>query len=204
VAFTELRATAIIGLLDALDIDRCTLVGNSMGGMISVTVALRAPERVSRIVLMGSGGAPVPPTPELVEMIRFYEDPTADAMAGLMRNFVYDPAMFGDELDAIAAARLTRAVRDDVRRSHLATFDMAAGPPVRFEPDQLATLAQPALVIHGREDRLIPHQAAFYLLEHLPDADLHIFARCGHWTQIEHPDRFHATLAAFLDTRSNP
>ena len=204
VAYTDVRATAVLGLLDELGIRRCTLVGNSMGGMISLTVALRAPDRISRIVLMGTGGAPVPPTPELVRMIRFYDDPSAGTMVALMRAFVHDPAMFGDELDAIAAARLPRAVRADVRRSHLATFDMEAGPPVRFEPEQLATIAQPVLLIHGRDDRLIPYQSSLYFLEHLPDADLHVFARCGHWTQIEHPERFHATLSAFLDTRSNP
>lgn len=204
VAFTDLRADAVLGLLDALGIERCTFVGNSMGGMITLTIALRAPERVERIVLMGSGGAPIPPTPELIQMITFYDDPSATSMAALMRAFVHDPAMFGDELDAIAAARLPRAIRDDVRRSHLATFDMSAGPPVRFEPERLATLDLPVLVVHGRDDRLIPYQAALYFLEHLPDADLHVFARCGHWTQIEHPDRFHATLSAFLTTRSNP
>ena len=73
--YTRLRAESVLALLAALGIEKAHLVGNSMGGMIALTVALAAPERVDRLVLMGSGGAPVPPTPDLISMVTFYDDP---------------------------------------------------------------------------------------------------------------------------------
>jgi 2-hydroxymuconate-semialdehyde hydrolase len=207
-AFGDLRVETLLGLLDTLGLDRVHLVGNSMGGMLSMLMTLAAPERFDRIVMMGSGGAPVPPTPDLIKMVSFYDDPSVEAMEELLTRFVYEPATFGDELRKIAEARLPRVTRADVRRSHLATFDFAAGPPIGFTPEELATIEQNVLIVHGRDDRIIPVAASYWFLEHLPHAELHVFGQCGHWTQIEQPDRFHATLAAFLHlnlvSRSTP
>ena len=105
-AFTDLRVDALVALLDRLGIDQVDLVGNSMGGIISLCFTLAHPHRVRRIVLMGAGGAPVPITPELLSLILFYEDPTVEAMAELMTTFVHDPTAFGDDLHAIAAERM--------------------------------------------------------------------------------------------------
>ena len=110
-AFTTLRVETLVALLDHLGIGKVDLVGNSMGAIISLCLTLAHPERVRRVVLMGAGGAPVPITPELLSLVLFYEDPSVDAMAGLLKTFVYDPAAFGDDLEAIAAARMPRATR---------------------------------------------------------------------------------------------
>lgn len=195
-AFTGLRVAALLGLLDELGQERVHLVGNSMGGLISVQLALRAPERVGRIVLMGAAGAPIPPTPELIRLVTFYQEPTAEAMAELLACFVVGPACLGGELAKIAAARLPVALRDEVRRSHLATF--APGPPLPFAPADLGRIAAPALVLHGREDRIIPVAAAHYFAAHLPDARLHVLPNAGHWLQLEHPRTFANLVRAFL------
>ena len=121
VPFTQLRVDTILGLLDALGIAKASFVGNSMGGMWSLGIVRQAPQRVENIVLMGSGGAPLPPGPAIPRLIGFYADPSTESMANLLKAFVYDPALFGNELDDIAALRLPRATRPDVRRSHEAT-----------------------------------------------------------------------------------
>lgn len=195
-AFTQLRVEALLGLLDELGLERAHLVGNSMGGMISVQLALRAPERVGRIVLMGTGGAPIPPTPELIRLITFYQQPTAEAMAELIRCFVVDPACLGGELARIAEARMPQALREEVRRSHLATF--SPGPPLPLAPEDLARIAAPVLVLHGREDRIIPVSVSHYFATHLPDARLHVMPHAGHWLQLEHPRAFANLVRAFL------
>ncbi len=195
--YTQERAESVIALLDALGIERAHLVGNSMGGMIALTVALSAPERVDRLVLMGSGGAPVPPTPDLISMVTFYDDPSVEAMAALLPRFVYDPALFQGRLQEIATDRLARASRPDVRRSHLATFD-PAGAPVRFGQEQLATVQHQVLVLHGREDRMLPVACGYYLAENLPNAALHVLPHTGHWIQIEQADRFVDQCTLFL------
>lgn len=196
-AWTALRAENLIGLLDVLDVDRVDLVGNSMGGMIALRMVLDAPHRVRRLVLMGSGGAPVEPTEDLRRMVGFYRDPTEAAMRDLLTRFVHDPALFAGRLDEIAASRLARASRPEVRRSHLSTFD-PSGEPVRYTPDELASVPHEVLVTHGRDDRFIPVQAAYYLAEHLPKAQLHVLPDTGHWAQLEQPTRFRAQLELFL------
>jgi 2-hydroxymuconate-semialdehyde hydrolase len=63
--FLELRASTMIALFDTLGLGQVHLVGNSMGGMLSVRLLKLIPDRINKVVLMGTGGAPVPPTPEL-------------------------------------------------------------------------------------------------------------------------------------------
>lgn len=195
-AFTEVRVRSLLALLDALDVPSATFVGNSMGGIISVALALAAPERVERLVLMGTGGAPVPITPDLLKLITFYDDPTEQAMAALMTCFVHDPAFFGDDLERIAAARMPRASRPEVERSHRATF--AAGEPIGFTPERIATITQPALVVHGASDRIVAPASGEWFAEHLPHARLELFADTGHWLQLERPHEFAALLRTFL------
>ena len=196
--YTEFRMEALLSLLDVLHIQRCHLVGNSMGGLISIHLALRAPDRVGKIVLMGPGGAPVDRTPELTRVVTFYDNPTAEAMADLLSSFVYDPASFGGELHKIAEARLPRATREDVRRSHLATF--SPGPPLPLLSDEvLGGIDHQTLVIHGREDRIIPVAGSHYFAQRIPNAQLHVFPKTGHWVQIEQHQRFVALVRAFLN-----
>jgi pimeloyl-ACP methyl ester carboxylesterase len=64
--------------------------------------------------------------------------------------------------------------------------------------EEIARLPQPTLVVHGRDDRIIPLENALTLLAAVPDVRLHVFARCGHWTQIEHADEFNRLLLDFL------
>ena len=80
-AFTELGVQTLVTLLDELGIDRVTVVGNSMGGIISLALVLAHPDRVERLVLLGAGGAPVGFTDALLKLLLFYEDPTEAALA---------------------------------------------------------------------------------------------------------------------------
>jgi 2-hydroxymuconate-semialdehyde hydrolase len=196
-AFTALRVHTLLALLDTLQLDRVHLVGNSMGGMISLSLTQAAPQRIDKLVLMGSGGAPIQLTPGLIKLVTFYDNPTPEAMAQLLIEFVYDPGFFGDRLNEIAAARLPRATRPEVERSHRATFDRSAGPLI-FTEDELAAIAHPTLVVHGANDKIVPLEAGQYIGKHLPNAQLEIFDNTGHWLQIEQGPKFAALLRWFL------
>jgi 2-hydroxymuconate-semialdehyde hydrolase len=196
-AFTALRVHTLLALLDTLQLDRVHLVGNSMGGMISLSLTQAAPQRIDKLVLMGSGGAPIQLTPGLIKLVTFYDNPTPEAMAQLLTEFVYDPGFFGDRLNEIAAARLPRATRPEVERSHRATFDRSAGPLI-FTEDELAAIAHPTLVVHGANDKIVPLEAGQYIGKHLPNAQLEIFDNTGHWLQIEQGPKFAALLRWFL------
>ncbi|MGH8962664.1 MAG: alpha/beta fold hydrolase [Jatrophihabitantaceae bacterium] len=197
-AFNEVRADALLALLDALELPKVHLVGNSMGGSLALLMTLRAPERVGKVLLMGSGGAPnLPTSPGLAHLREFYADPTDESLRGLLRQFVYDLDPLTDRIDAVVAERMSYVVREDVRRSHAGSFNMT--PPRRFfSTEELATITNKVLAVHGRDDRIIPLEASTYFANNIPDANLYVFGRCGHWTQIEHPAKFEYVLTRFL------
>lgn len=195
--FTAHRVETLIALLDHLGIDQVDLVGNSMGGIISLCLTLAHPERVRRIVLMGTGGAPVPPTPELLSLIFFYEDPTVEAMTELMTKFVANPNAWGDQLHQIVAERMTRATRPEVERSHRATFSFS-GDPLPINEETMGTIAQPVLVVHGDTDRLMPLECGHWYAKVLPNARLEVIEHGGHWLQVEHHDLFRDLVREFF------
>jgi len=196
-AFTALRVQTLVALLDQLGVDQVDLVGNSMGGIVGLCLALAHPERVRRIVLMGAGGAPLPLSPGLLSLILFYDNASVESMRQLLTNFVADPAVFGDQLDQIAAERIPRATRPEVERSHRATFALA-GDPLPINDEALKAITHPVLLIHGDTDRVIPLEASTWYAKHLPNARLEVISNAGHWLQIEHPDTFARLVREFL------
>ncbi|MFE2426689.1 alpha/beta fold hydrolase [Streptomyces sp. NPDC059373] len=195
--YTTLRARSLLALLDALGVAKAHFIGNSMGGMITLRVAQIAPARIDKMILMGSGGAPIPPSEDLLKLITFYQDPSPEAMADLLVRFVDDTDLFSGRLEEIARARAELATRDDVRRSHLATFSPAS-EPVKYTENELAAIQHQTLVLHGREDRMLPVAAGYYLAENLPNARLHVLPHAGHWIQIERAADFTAQAKLFL------
>lgn len=197
-AWQVLRVEQVLALLDALGHAQVDVVGNSMGGSLALRLAAEAPERIGRIVLMGSAGAPFAPGPGLAALLGFYDDPTPERLRSVLEGFVFDLDAFGD-VDALVAARLDQALAPDVRRSWAAMF---AGPPapeaLRVDADALAALPHPVLLLHGRDDRIVPPEASLWLLERLADADLLLLGRCGHWIMLERPEAFRRAVLDFI------
>lgn len=185
-----------LDLLDALDIDRADVVGNSFGGALSLALAIRAPQRVRRLVLMGSVGVPFPITPGL-DAVWGYE-PSLDGMKHLLDIFAYSRALVTDEL---AELRYQASVRPGVQQSYAAMFP---APRQRWvdamasDEADIRALPHETLILHGREDQVIPLRNSMTLSEWIPRSQLHVFGQCGHWTQIEHAARFSQLVANFL------
>jgi 2-hydroxymuconate-semialdehyde hydrolase len=198
VANMDLRIDKLIVMMDELGLDKVTIVGNSMGGMFAVRMAQLIPERIERMVLMGSGGMPgLQPPPGLIKLVTYYDDPSAQSMEDLLMLFVSDKEAFGPRIREVAAQRAEVAAREDIRRSHLATF--APGPFRTYSPEELADIPHRTLVVHGRNDLIVPLESSYYLAEHLPNADLYVLNHCGHWTQVEQAERFKTILSDFVE-----
>jgi 2-hydroxymuconate-semialdehyde hydrolase len=185
-----------LDLLDALDLPQVDLVGNSFGGALSLALTIRAPERVRRLVLMGSVGVPFPITPGL-DAVWGYE-PSLAAMRALLDVFAHDRTLVTDEL---AQLRYEASIRPGFQESFAAMFP---APRQRWvdamasREDDIRRLPHETLVIHGREDKVIPLQTSLTLASLIPRAQLHVFGQCGHWTQIEHAARFAQLVGNFL------
>ncbi|MBK6852363.1 MAG: alpha/beta fold hydrolase [Burkholderiales bacterium] len=183
-------------LLDALELPQVDLVGNSFGGGLALALAIRAPERVRRLVLMGSVGVPFAITPGL-DAVWGYE-PSFEAMRGLLDIFAHSRALVTDEL---AQLRYQASIRPGFQESFSAMFP---APRQRWvdtmasKEADIRTLPHETLVIHGREDQVIPLANSLTLADWIPKAQLHVFGQCGHWTQIEHAGRFARLVGDFL------
>lgn len=186
----------LIGLLDALNLEKVGLVGNSFGGALTLAIAADVPDRVERFVLMGSAGLSFPIT-DALDRIWGYE-PSISEMRYMLDLMAFDRGLVNDEL---AELRFRASTREGFQESYSAMFPA----PRQERLDALATpeetlqaIPHEVLVIHGREDRILPVEVAYRLVSLLDRAQLHVFGRCGHWTQIEHAERFNRLVADFF------
>ena len=194
----------MIDLLDALGIDKAHLVGNSMGGGVSLQLLRRHPERFERVVLMGAVGVPFEAPESLQRGWGYYQNGTQEELVFLVSRFLHDPSILGGDVEAIAEARYKLVMQDAVRTQYEAMFPGPAQDHVDafvVPPAELAAMQHPALVTHGREDYFIPLANSYYMGEHLPNAHLHVFHHCGHWIQIEQRAAFNQLVRDFLDGR---
>jgi 2-hydroxymuconate-semialdehyde hydrolase len=185
-----------LDLMDALDIPQADLVGNSFGGALALALAIRAPQRVRRLVLMGSVGVPFPITPGL-DAVWGYQ-PSLEAMKGLLDLFAHSRALVTDEL---AELRYRASIQPGYQESFAAMFP---APRQRWvdamasRESDIRALQHETLVVHGREDKVIPLSNSLTLAQWIPNSQLHVFGHCGHWTQIEHAARFAQLVGNFL------
>ena len=204
-------ANAIRGLLDALDIDTAHLVGNSYGGAAALRLALDAPQRVGRLVLMGPGGIGTTrglPTAGLTSLLGYYggDGPSRDKLETFIRTYlVYDGASVPDDLI-------------DLRYQASIDPDVVANPPLRrpsgptalrtlwrmdlTRDSRLATMTAPTLVLWGRDDKVNKPSGGPTLLNTLPNAELVMTSHTGHWMQWERAELFNQLVLDFLRSES--
>jgi pimeloyl-ACP methyl ester carboxylesterase len=182
--------------LDANGIEKTAIVGNSLGGRIALQMATDRPDRITKMVLMGAPGVGMTLT-EGLAALRAYQ-PSHDAMRDLLRNyFAVDPTMITDELVAI---RYQASIADGAYEAYRTMFfdPWHAGSELGITEDEVGAITTPTLLIHGREDKVVPMHVSVTMLGLLPNADLHVFSACGHWTQIERADEFSALVTDYL------
>jgi 2-hydroxymuconate-semialdehyde hydrolase len=185
-----------LSLMDALKIDKAHLVGNSFGGGLALALALKAPDRVHRLVLMGSAGTKFQLTDGL-DAVWGYKG-TLEHMKELVGLFAFNKNLVSDDL---AKLRYEASIRPGFQEAFSAMFP---APRQRWvdalasDEEKIKTLAHETLIVHGRDDAIIPLQASLRLHDLIPKSQLHVFGQCGHWTQIEHSARFNQLLLNFF------
>ncbi len=186
----------LAALMDALDIDRAHIIGNSFGGAIALAMAIAHPDRVGKLVLMGAAGTAFPITDGL-DRIWGYQ-PSFQAMRQMMDLFAYDRTLVTDEL---AELRYQASLRPGAQEAFAALFP---APRQRWvdalasDPAAIKALPHDTLIIHGRDDRIIPLSSSLSLHQWIDRSQLHVFGRCGHWTQIEQAAGFTRLVGDFL------
>lgn len=200
-------AMFVRGLLDALDIDRAHLVGNSYGGAAALRLAMDRPDKVGKLILMGPGGIGTTralPTKGLNSLLGYYrgDGPSKEKLSEFIREYlVYDASAIGDELIEI---RYRASIQPDV----------VANPPLRrpsgptalrtllrmdlTRDRRLASVEAPTLVIWGADDKVNRPSGGPALAKRMPNCDLYVAANTGHWVQWERAELFGDLARSFL------
>lgn len=185
--------------LDAVGVQQVAIVGNSLGGRLALEMANDAPKRVERMVLMGAPGLGMYVT-EGLKALRAYE-PSEENMAALLRDyFAVDKSIITPEL---VTRRYAASQEPEAHAAYRAMFfdPKHKGNELGITEEQVRTTATRTLIVHGREDLVVPKEVGWTMAQALPNADLHMFAHCGHWTQIERSADFNAVVTAFLEEK---
>jgi len=192
--FTEFKADSkydiklwvrhLIGILDALDIEKASFVGNSFGGALSLGLATFDPARVERLVLLGTPAGEFEQTPGLRSAWEY--EPSPENMERAMRLFPYDQSIVTPEMVQARYKASARTGAQDALRKLIPQPNQNGPTVVKGFPEHVvAKIQAPTLVLHGREDRVVPPACGQLLARAIPNADLHLFGHCGHWVQTE-------------------
>jgi 2-hydroxymuconate-semialdehyde hydrolase len=186
-----------LALLDTLGIETVDIIGNSMGGAVALSIAAARPRAVRRLVLMGSMGVAMV-LPGGLDAVWGYT-PGREQMRQVIGLFAHNRGLVTDELVEL---RYRASLDPPVRDSWAAMFP---APRQRWVDDlalsgaELTSIGVPVLLVHGRDDRVVPwRSSSAQLVDLLPDARLHVLSRCGHWTMIERTADFLAVVEPFL------
>jgi 2-hydroxy-6-oxonona-2,4-dienedioate hydrolase len=196
------RLTFISGVLrefmDQLGIAKARIVGNSMGGQVGIKLAIDSPERVEKLVVIGStpvGQSLFCPMPlEGIKMIGNYykgEGPSLEKMRTLIQTLLFDSSFLTEE---VLQERYESSLDPDVIRI------MRDSPPGREDlGDQLHKVKCPALIVWGMDDRFGALDIGLLMMRRFQNPRMHIFSKCGHWAQVEHADEFNALVLDFME-----
>jgi len=197
--------------MDALEIERASLVGNSTGGVICAQTAVQHPERVERLILVDSAGF----GRELSPFLRVWSIPGVgkgvfrvyQRLFPRLKSWVfYNSGSIGDRWLAGAAEVLrSPGVRENAIKVVRTGVTLRKGQREELFRDLHRLLAEtsvPTLIIWGRNDFVVPLAHAYAAQKLIPNSEVRIIERCGHIPQVERPEEFNRLVLEFLASAS--
>ncbi len=185
-------------------LDRFVIAGNSMGGWIAWNYALKHPERVAGLVLVDASGAPLPPEvePDLPIGFRIARTPGVRELMrqitprSMVEKSVRQSVSVQDSVTPAVVDRYWELLRYPGNRR--ATGIRFSTPRETATPDTLGKISAPTLVMWGRDDKLVPVQAAEVFDAYIPNSRAIIYDDIGHIPMEEAPFRSVGDLQTFL------
>ena len=197
-------AKAMAELLAKLNIEKAHVIGNSMGGGVALRMAIHAPDRVDRLVLMGAyfrefARPLIGPAPQGNSLLwNYYPDPTLERMDHLVRTFVYDAKQIPGVEDIIKGRyELTKDPK--VEAGYTRMMRGKPDPDPRSAWEKVASVKHKAQIIWGKDDRFCHLEEAFQFLAALENSELVVLRNTGHWVMLERRAEFASYVTAFLN-----
>lgn len=205
-SYLRYASDSVISLMDELGIDNAHFLGNSLGGSVTVRLALAYPDRARRLVLMGPGSAlsiglfSARPAEGIRRLMEFQLSPdkTREKMEAFLRSMVFDQSLVTDEMiDSRYKQALDPKTFGGLKAMQVANKNF----PVEGELwREAGELKHEVLITWGREDRVQPLDGAFVGFRLLDNARLHVFPKCGHWAMIEQREEFQRLTTDFFES----
>jgi pimeloyl-ACP methyl ester carboxylesterase len=189
-ASIEEMAADAVAVLDAAGLESAHVYGISLGGVLALELAMAVPERVRSLVL-GCSCVLTPDKPRAPLEVN-------DALLGATRRQLADSTFYGSACPPEAKARNHQAVLEDVAVPEALVAQQNALRAYQSDPEKVALLSMPALVLHGTEDLIVPVDWGRELAELLPDSRLVVYEGCGHNYLVEMGDAPQREVLEFL------
>jgi pimeloyl-ACP methyl ester carboxylesterase len=184
--------------MDKIGVKRAYVVGNSMGGQVALKLGLDFPDKLEKVVIIGS--TPIPPifTPFPVEGIKmianYYKGagPSREKLRELLRTIVYDSSFLTDET---FEERYKASTDPEV----VELWGKRQGEMIRENlASDLHKLKAKLLIVWGMDDRFGALDVGLQMMRLVNGARMHIFSKCGHWAQVEHAGAFNRIVMDFF------
>ena len=181
-------------LLDALEVSKASVIGNSQGGAISIKLALRSPDLVERLVLMAPGGLETRETymamPGIQTMLRaiFKEGISRQTLREVFELQLHDRSMITDEIIEERYQIAETQPKDNIVRIKVNNLEST-----------LSSIHCPVLCFWGVEDKFCPVSGASKIASQCRNARTVLISNCGHWVMVEHQKLFNELTLKFLN-----
>ena len=198
---TDVLSEHLVGLLDALAIDRAHLSGESLGGWVAAWTAAHRPERVGAMVLNTPGN--IANKPEVMQRLSAstraaVQDPTDESVRARVEWLFHDTTMVTDELVRLRQAVYTRPGFLRAVENILVLQDPEVRRPFAWDPGWVGRIDAPTLLLWTDHDPTGGLDEAEMLRGWIPGSRLHVIEGAGHWPQWEKPEEFLSAHVEFL------
>ncbi len=182
--------------MDRLGIVKAPLIGHSMGGTVSLSSAVSYPERIVKVIVIGS---PIQGTSLNVILKASGNQQFANLVwtfPNLVRLFVrgYSYFMAND------GQTISQMVSDDISKVTVNSFFQSIGTLRETDlREDIRSLKMPVMGMYGKKDIIVHPQQSKVLVEHVPQAHIDWYENAGHFIMLDQPDRFHSSVINFLN-----
>ncbi|WP_454834439.1 alpha/beta fold hydrolase [Pseudomonas lini] len=188
------RIDQLISFIEALGLEKVSIIGNSMGGATTLGVAMRRPELLKKIVLMGSAGLSHLTGGALSAIVNY--DFSLLGMERVVASLTHSGFEVPPEF---VAYRHQLSIAPAVQSAYKATLAwIKQNGGLHYPEDAVMAVKVESLVVNGKDDKVVPLSEGYRFLELLENSSGYFIPHCGHWAMIEHPALFSEVAIQFL------
>lgn len=191
----DARTRHMVSFIEALDIGKVAMIGNSMGGLTSMCTGIERPDLVSKLVLMGPAGIKNSGQAGAIAPLTAYDGTVAamQKVIGVLINKDYEM----DE--TLLHYRVKRSNEPATRKAQAAAMAwIKEQRGLYIEEDRIRKVSMPTLVVGGKNDPIVTPADIFRMLELIENSRDYLIPHCGHWVMMEYPEEFVEVCTRFI------